>query len=191
LTLVKQPQPRRVHLARRGQGAWAGRSNQPKETRMTPMLNRREALSRSAQVAALMAAAGLLPGLAQAQAAGYDKAAFEAKNMAELVKALGGSAPQESKDVTVTGPDIAENGAVVPLGASTGMAGVKRVALLVEKNPAVLAAVFDVTDGVDANFATRVKMGQSSNVYAVALMNDGRVLYAGKEVKVTLGGCGG
>jgi sulfur-oxidizing protein SoxY len=158
---------------------------------MTSTLNRREALTRSAQVAGLMAAAGLLPGLAQAQAAGYDKAAFEAKNMAELVKALGGSAPQESKDVTVTGPDIAENGAVVPLGASTGMAGVKRVALLVEKNPAVLAAVFDVTDGVDPNFATRVKMGQSSNVYAVALMNDGRVLYAGKEVKVTLGGCGG
>jgi len=155
------------------------------------MHNRRQMMTRSAQVAGLMAAAGLLPGIAQAQAAGYDKAAFEAKTMADLVKALGGSAPQESKDVTVTGPDIAENGAVVPLGAATGMAGVKRVALLVEKNPSVLAAVFDVTDNVDASFATRVKMGQSSNVYAVALMNDGRVLYAGKEVKVTLGGCGG
>jgi sulfur-oxidizing protein SoxY len=155
------------------------------------MHNRRQMMTRSAQVAALMAAAGLLPAVAQAQAATYDKAAFEAKTMADFVKALGASAPQESKDVTVTGPDIAENGAVVPLGASTGLGGVKRVALLVEKNPAVLAAMFDVTDGVDANFATRVKMGQSSNVYAVAVMNDGRVLYAGKEVKVTLGGCGG
>lgn len=158
---------------------------------MTHSPSRRELLSQSARVTALMAAAGLLPGIAQAQAAAYDKGAFEAKTMADLVKALGGSAPQESKDITVTGPDIAENGAVVPLGASTGMGGVKRVALLVEKNPAVLAAMFDVTDSVDANFATRVKMGQSSNVYAVALMNDGRVLYAGKEVKVTLGGCGG
>jgi len=158
---------------------------------MNPSLNRREALTRSAQVAALLAAAGVWPGVAQAQAAGYEKAAFEAKTMADLVKALGGSAPQESKDITVTGPDIAENGAVVPLGASTGLGGVKRVMLLVEKNPAVLAALFDVTDGVDASFATRVKMGQSSNVYAVAQMSDGRVLYAGKEVKVTLGGCGG
>jgi sulfur-oxidizing protein SoxY len=63
--------------------------------------------------------------------------------------------------------------------------------ILVEKNPSVLAAAFDVTDAVDASFNTRVKMGQSSNVYAVAMMGDGRVLFAGKEIKVTLGGCGG
>jgi sulfur-oxidizing protein SoxY len=63
--------------------------------------------------------------------------------------------------------------------------------ILVEKNPSVLAAAFDVSPDVDAAFSTRVKMGQSSNVFAVALMNDGKVLYAGKEVKVTLGGCGG
>jgi sulfur-oxidizing protein SoxY len=61
----------------------------------------------------------------------------------------------------------------------------------VEKNPSVLASVFDVSDAVDANFNTRVKMGQSSNVYAVAMMNDGKVLFAVKEIKVTLGGCGG
>ena len=61
----------------------------------------------------------------------------------------------------------------------------------VAKNPSMLAAMFDVTDAVDANISTRVKMGQSSDVYAVALMNDGKVLYAKKEVKVTLGGCGG
>jgi sulfur-oxidizing protein SoxY len=152
---------------------------------------RRDMLTRSAQVAALMASAGLLPQWAAAQAAGYDKAAFEAKNMADLMKAMGAGAPVESKDVSITGPDIAENGAVVPLGAATTLAGVKRVMLLVEKNPSVLAAMFDVSDAVEPNFATRVKMGQSSNVYAVAQMNDGRVLYAGKEVKVTLGGCGG
>jgi sulfur-oxidizing protein SoxY len=63
--------------------------------------------------------------------------------------------------------------------------------ILVEKNPAMLSAMFDVTDFVDANFLTRVKMGQSSNVFAVALMADGKVLSASKEIKVTLGGCGG
>jgi len=152
------------------------------------MLNRRQAMTHSMQVAALLAAAGLLPATAQAA---WEKAAFDAKNMAELMKAIGGGAPAESKDVTITGPDIAENGAVVPVGASTSLPGAKRLLILVEKNPAMLTALFDVTDSVDANFSTRVKMGQSSNVYAVAQMNDGKVLYAVKEVKVTLGGCGG
>jgi sulfur-oxidizing protein SoxY len=145
---------------------------------------------RSAQLGAMLATLGFLPGGAQAQAA-YNAVAFEAKNMAELMKALGASVPTESKDVTITGPDIAENGAVVPVGASTALPGAKRMLLLVEKNPSVLSAVFDVSDAVDANFSTRVKMGQSSNVFAVALMADGKVLYAVKEIKVTLGGCGG
>jgi sulfur-oxidizing protein SoxY len=152
------------------------------------MLNRRDLLSHSAKVAALLATAGLLP---QAAHAAYNTAAFEVKTMAELVKMLGGSAPTESKDVTITGPDIAENGAVVPVGVSTALPGVTRLLVLVEKNPSVLSAIFDVSDAVDANFSTRVKMGQSSNVYAVAMMGDGKVLFAQKEVKVTLGGCGG
>ena len=155
------------------------------------MHTRREILSRSASLAALLAGAGLLPGLAQAQAGGYNSAAFDAKTMAELAKALGVAAPVESKDVSITGPDIAENGAVVPIGAATALPGVKRMLILVEKNPSMLSAMFDVTDAVDANFSTRVKMGQTSNVYAVAMLNDGKLLFAQKEVKVTLGGCGG
>ena len=155
------------------------------------MHNRREMLIRSAQVAGMLAALGMLPEFAHAQAAGYNTAAFDAKTMADLMKALGGAAPVESKDVTITGPDIAENGAVVPVGAATTLPGVKRMLLLVEKNPAMLSAMFDVSDAVDPNFSTRVKMGQSSNVFAVAMMADGKVLYAAKEVKVTLGGCGG
>ena len=155
------------------------------------MHTRRDMLSHSAKVAALLASIGMLPSLARAQAAGYNTAAFDAKTMPDLMKALGGGAPAASKDVTVTGPDIAENGAVVPVGAATALPGVKRMLLLVEKNPSMLAAIFDVTDAVDTNFSTRVKMGQSSNVYAVAMMNDGKVLFALKEVKVTLGGCGG
>ena len=152
---------------------------------------RREALAGTAKVALLLLTAGLLPELAQAQAPGYNQAAFDAKAIIDALKALGVGAPVASADVTLTAPDIAENGAVVPVGASSALPGVKRIALLVEKNPSVLSAVFDVNEMIDANFSTRVKMGQSSDVYAVALMNDGRVLYAKKEVKVTLGGCGG
>jgi sulfur-oxidizing protein SoxY len=152
------------------------------------MQTRREMMARSAAVASLLATAGFLPMAARAE---WPKSAFEAKNMADAVKALGGSAPVESKDVTITGPDIAENGAVVPVGCATALPGVKRLLLLVEKNPSVLAAVFNVTDAVEANLSTRVKMGQSSNVFAVAMMGDGKVLYAVKEIKVTLGGCGG
>ena len=152
------------------------------------MLKRRTLLTHSAQVAALLAAAGMLP---QAAHAAYNAAAFEAKTMADLIKVLGGSAPTENSGITITGPDIAENGAVVPLAVASTLPGVKRLMLLVEKNPNALAAMFDVSDAVDANFATRVKMGQSSDVYGVAMMADGKVLFARKEVKVTLGGCGG
>ncbi len=151
------------------------------------MQTRRETLKQSAVVAGLLASTGLFPQ----QAAAYQKAAFDAKTLAEVAKALGAGAPVESKDVTVGGPDIAENGAVVPLTASTTLAGAKRVLILVEKNPAALVAMFNVTDSVEANFATRAKMGQSSDVYAVAIMGDGKAYYAKKEVKVTLGGCGG
>lgn len=153
--------------------------------------NRRQVMKQSATVASLLVASGVLGPLAHAAGAAAGKGAFEAKTMADLVKALGYGAPTESKDVTITAPDIAENGAVVPLGAATSLAGVKQVMLLVEKNPAVLAALFNVTPEVEANFSTRVKMGQSSNVFAVAVTNDNKVLFAQKEVKVTLGGCGG
>ena len=152
------------------------------------MQTRRKVLTTSAKVAGLLAGAGLLPAAAHAA---WSQAAFDAKTLAEAAKALGGGAPVESKDVTITGPDIAENGAVVPVGCSTTLAGVRRMALMVEKNPSALAAIFDVSDAIDASFNARVKMGQSSNVFAVAFMADGKVLFAAKEIKVTLGGCGG
>jgi sulfur-oxidizing protein SoxY len=152
------------------------------------MQARRKFLSDSIKVAGLLATMGLLP---QAARAAWSAAAFEAKTMADLMKSLGGGVPAESKDVTITGPDIAENGAVVPVSVATTLPGVKRLMVLVEKNPNILSAAFDVTDSVEPSFATRVKMGQSSNVYAVAMMADGKVLFAQKEVKVTLGGCGG
>lgn len=152
------------------------------------MQTRRDMMKHSALVAGLLAAA--LPLSAQAQAA-LNRAAFDAKSMDEMLKALGLGKPTESKEVTLTGPDIAENGAVVPLGVASTAAGVKRLLLLVEKNPNILAASFDVSDAVEASMSTRVKMGQTSNVFAVAITGDNKVLFAQKEVKVTLGGCGG
>ena len=152
------------------------------------MNTRRETLKQSAVVAGLLAATGLFPRYASAA---WNTNAFEAKNIADVMKAFGAGAPAASTAVTLTAPDIAENGAVVPMGVATTLPGVKHLLVLVEKNPATLVAKFDVTDAVDANFLTRAKMGQSSDVYAVAITNDGKALFAKKEVKVTLGGCGG
>ncbi len=152
------------------------------------MKNRREMLKQSAVVAGLLASTGLFPQLAYAD---FNKGAFDAKSVADALKAYGAGAPTESKDINITGPDIAENGAVVPLGANTALPGVRRLLILVEKNPSPLVAMFNVSDAIDANVSTRAKMGQSSDVYAVAIMADGKALFAKKEVKVTLGGCGG
>jgi sulfur-oxidizing protein SoxY len=156
------------------------------------MLQRRDALAHAAKLAALLVGAGWLPrdAIALAHTAGYNSAAFEIKTVPQLFKSFWSGTPAESKDVTLTAPDIAENGAVVPLTIASSLPGVKGMLLLIERNPNVLAAMFDVTEFIDANFSTRVKMNQSSNVYAVAVMADGKLLFAQKDVKVTLGGCG-
>ncbi|HVJ75709.1 MAG TPA: thiosulfate oxidation carrier protein SoxY [Casimicrobiaceae bacterium] len=141
---------------------------------------------------ALVAAAGWLrPGDANAQAAAWNKAAFETHSLDETMKALGGGAPAQSKDIAfVSTPDIAENGAVVPIGVTSSIPKTESIAILIEKNPNMLAAVFDVPVGTEPAITTRVKMGQSSNVYAL-VKADGKYYVASKEIKVTLGGCGG
>ena len=152
------------------------------------MTTRRQALRNGAALMSLLATAGLIPRSAYAN---WNNAAFEAKSVGDVLKALGGSAPVESKEVALTAPNIAENGAVVPMTVATSLTGIKQLLVLVEKNPSALVAKFDVSDAVEANFAVRAKMGQSSDVYAVALANDGKAYFTKKEVKVTLGGCGG
>lgn len=153
------------------------------------MADRRQFLQTSASttVLGLAAMAGLLPSAAQAA---WNKSAFDGKGLADVVKALGGAAPTESKDVQLVAPEIAENGNVVRVGAVSALAGTTQLAILVEKNPNALAAVFDLPEGSDANVATNIKMGQSSNIYALAKVGD-KYFYSVKEVKVTLGGCGG
>jgi len=143
-----------------------------------------------AAVMGLAMAAGLFkPGSAWAQA-GWNKAAFDTKSLNDAVKALGGASAAESKDITITSPDIAENGAVVPFTISSKLPKTEQLAILVEKNPSILAASFNIPDGTEPWVNTRVKMGQTSNVIAL-VKADGKFYYASKEVKVTLGGCGG
>jgi len=126
-----------------------------------------------------------------AWAQGWNKAAFEVKTLNDAVKAMGGAPPTVSKDIIITSPDIAENGAVVPFTISSKIPNTEAIAVLVEKNPSILAARFDIPQGTDPWVNTRVKMGQTSNVFAVVKTSDGKFYYAPKEVKVTLGGCGG
>ena len=152
--------------------------------------NRREFI-RAGSVLGLMVAAGLLTTeQAQAQQAAWNKAAFDTKSVDDTVKALGGSAAAQSGDIMITAPDIAENGAVVPVGVTSKIPNTQAIYILVEKNPNTLAAGFGIPAGTEANVATRIKMGQTSNVYAV-VKADNKFYTASKEVKVTLGGCGG
>jgi sulfur-oxidizing protein SoxY len=143
-------------------------------------------------VLGLAMAAGLVkPGSAFAQAGNWNKQAFETKSLNDVVKAMGGGAPAESKDITfVNTPDIAENGAVVPFTIQSKIPKTEQIALLVEKNPNILVANFNIPDGTEPWVNTRAKMGQTSNVIAL-VKADGKYYYAAKEVKVTLGGCGG
>ena len=139
---------------------------------------------------ALVAAAGWWkPG--EAIAAEWNKSAFDTHSLDETMKALGGSAPVPSKDIAFfSTPDIAENGAVVPIGITSQVPNTQSIAILVEKNPNMLAAVFDIPAGTEPSLSTRIKMGQTSNVFAL-VKADGKYYMASKEIKVTLGGCGG
>jgi len=124
----------------------------------------------------------------QAQAA-VDHASFQVKTLADALKAIGGTAAN-SDQVSVVSPDIAENGAVVPVGATSKLPNTTEMYLIVEKNPTPLAAGFMIPAGTAADVQTRLKMGQSTNVVAV-VKADGKLFSATKETKVTLGGCGG
>jgi sulfur-oxidizing protein SoxY len=141
----------------------------------------------------LLAAAGWLPPevAVAADAAGWNRTAFDARSLDDAMKGLDAVSPAPSKDVTfVATPDIAENGAVVPVTVVSAIPSTQSIAILIEKNPNMLAAVFDLPAGTDPSITTRVKMAQTSNVYALVKAG-GRFYVAHKEIKVTLGGCGG
>ena len=153
--------------------------------------SRRKALQGTGVLGLAIAAGLFKPGSAWAQQAGWNKQAFETKSLNDAVKALGGANATESKDIQfINTPDIAENGAVVPFTISSKIPKTESIALLVEKNPNILAASFAIPEGTEPWINTRAKMGQTSNVFAL-VKADGKYYYAAKEVKVTLGGCGG
>ena len=132
-------------------------------------------------------AAGLLkPG--QALAA-WNDAGFSATKTADALAAIGASGAAASNDVQVKAPDIAENGAVVPVEVVTKLPNVESIAILGEKNANPLIAIYNLTD-FDGALSTRMKMGQTANVRAVVKAG-GKFYTAAKEVKVTVGGCGG
>ena len=125
-----------------------------------------------------------------AASAAFNSDAYKAKSVKDALAALGAGDMVDSADITITAADIAENGAVVPVAVSTTIANPENIAILVEKNPSTLAANFAVPAGTTPFVSTRVKMGQTSDVYA-AVHAGGKWHVAKKEIKVTLGGCGG
>ncbi|HTS55684.1 MAG TPA: thiosulfate oxidation carrier protein SoxY [Burkholderiales bacterium] len=136
----------------------------------------------------LMAAAGLLPAAATAEE--WNRAAFASRNMDDFLKLMGGNAPQQSDQVTLNGPEIAENGAVVSLEISSNLPNTESIFILIEKNPDVLAGTFTIPSGTLPDIQTHVKMAQTCNVYAL-VKSKGMFYYSAKEIKVTVGGCGG
>ncbi len=143
----------------------------------------------AAGTVAVAIAAGLLKP-SQVLAAEWNKAAFNAKTMADAMKSIGAGAPLDSKDIKIKAPDIAENGAVVPIEVISNIPGTESIAIFVEKNATPLAAEFKFSNGTEGYVSTRIKMLKSSLVRAVVKAG-GKTYTAAKEVKVTIGGCGG
>ncbi|MDP2852112.1 MAG: thiosulfate oxidation carrier protein SoxY [Gallionella sp.] len=138
---------------------------------------------------AVALAAGLLRP-SRAFAVDWNKAAFEAKAVADALKSIGAAGAAESAEILIKAPDIAENGAVVPIEVTSRIAGAESIALLAEKNPFPLMAYIDLTNGAEAYINTRIKMGQTS-VIKVVVKAGSKSYIASREIKVTIGGCGG
>ena len=122
--------------------------------------------------------------------AAWPESAFAQKSLADAISAIAGGAAKDSGDIKIKAPDIAENGAVVPITISTKLKNVEKISVFVKENPQPLAASFDLTKSCDGFISTRIKMGKTSDVVAV-IISDGKAYQAKKTVKVTIGGCGG
>ena len=153
----------------------------------------RRLILRGAGAVALIGLGNLPFGLPAALAAANDKYpedAFKQKSDADAIKSLYGKAAEASDKIKLDAPEIAENGAVVPISVTTTLEGVTSISFLVSKNPNALAASYNIPEGTLPSVANRLKMQETSNV--IAIVEAGGKLYsATKEVKVTVGGCGG
>ena len=138
---------------------------------------------------AALLVSGLMKPLT-AFAAPWNKPSFESKDMAAAMKNLDAAAAIESKDIVLTAPAIAENGAVVPISVVSNIPNTTRISILVEQNPLPLASSFELAEGAVADVGIRLKFSKTSNVRAVVTAG-GKAYMTQKEVKVTAGGCGG
>jgi len=138
---------------------------------------------------ALLAVAGIVRPQA-ARAAEWNQKAFEAKNIKDAFEALGAGSRIDTADIVMTAPEIAENGAVVPIAAASKLPGTESIAILIAKNPTALAASFDIPSGTEPSISTRVKLAETSEVH-VLVKAQGKYYVTKKEIKVTIGGCGG
>lgn len=136
-------------------------------------------------VLGLFAMLGLLPAAALA---GVDRKAFETKSLNEALDALGGLVAEESSLITLTAPDVAENGALVPVTVESTLNDVEQISILADRNPTMLVAHYTLPKGTDAYLSTRIRMAETSNVI-VLVKAGGRFLRVSKQVKVTAGGC--
>jgi len=141
----------------------------------------------SGAVATAVGAGLLTPQMVLAE---WNKAAFESKTVEDVVKNLGLDGGEESADINIKAPDIAENGAVVPVTVDVSMDGVENIAFIVKENPSPLVATFSMGEGGVPFARTNIKMGKTSDVIAMVTAG-GKTYMAKKEVKVTIGGCGG
>src|SRR5690349_3245306 len=133
-------------------------------------------------------AAGLLAPLSALAA--WNKEAFGAKNAADALRGIGASGATPSSEVVLEAPEIAENGAVVPIEITSRVPGTRSIAVVIDKNPFPLVAKFDFLEGAVPFVKVNVKMGETSDVRAIAEAN-GKHYQATKNIKVTIGGCGG
>ena len=145
-------------------------------------------LSGATATLALAVGAGLLK-TGEAFAATWNKAGFESKAVKDALASLGAANPAESKDILITAPDIAENGAVVPIAVTSKIPNTQSISIIAEKNQFPLSSTFDIANGAEGYVSTRLKMGETSNVRAI-VKADGKFYTAAKEVKITIGGCG-
>src|SRR3979411_2315619 len=154
---------------------------------------RRRLILQGAATVALVGLGNFPFALAPAFAAANDKYpedAFKAKGDADAIKSLYGKAAEPSDKVKLDSPEIAENGAVVPILVSSTLADVTSISILIVENPNALARSYKIPAGTMPNVANRLKMAKTSNVIAVVEAG-GKLYSATKEVKVTVGGCGG
>ncbi len=141
---------------------------------------------RAVTATGLLALTGLLPVLARAR----PSAAFDARRFPELLASLGARELVESPLLRLSGPDVAENGASVPLGISTSLSGISTLLLLAQNNPTPLLALFRPFQAAEPDFSLQVKLVESSDVHAVAIMSDGKACFARQQIQVVKGACG-